>query len=471
LRAGNSFEELPAPAPLTRRLAAAIGASDQLLLRINLLMQSDDCKRPAEPSPTNLDIEALWQQTLDRHQALHPSGLPAAPVCQKDGQGWRPFRPLWFCRQKARYAHALCPDCGHGLELCRDDVLLAGAGLAQYGRSALRYLFCSACSGQGARPRFYSAVPGGNADGVGDPRALAAGFGRLLERTALEAELPCIGCPETRECFGPPQAALERIQPLCFYPFYMLIQPAPAFDAASFAALLQAADQAGSAAPDGLLDADLDRQLGDLRDEIKRCTPEPAGTRPAQLDSGHPADREIAAVVAEMLRQWPAEAPAGENGITRPHEGDVAETIILHARPEPLKSVLKEAAPDADMEKTVVLTEQETAQSTHHDLDATVVLGSRVPNPPPADDFCETVVLTRDGRAAAEPELDATVVVNAGAVPRGGEELEKTVLMSPPDPGAGKYRPGSAQNTEEDLEATVMIDPRALKAPPGKSQG
>jgi hypothetical protein len=466
------FPELTAPAPLTRRLAATIGVSDHALLRIDLIMQPDHYLAPAGPAPINPDIETLWHQTLDRHRALHPAGLPAAPACQLQQGRWRPFRPIWYCRQTGRFAHALCPVCGRGLHLCRDDALLARAGLPEYSRSPARYLHCPVCPSEGQPEVFYtSGIVGARPAGVQDSRELAAGFGRLLMHRELGPELPCVGCSEADACFGPGQAVLARLQPLCFYPFYMLIQPAPAFDATAFMALLaDTARQSEPAEPARLPEADLDRQLGVLREELHGGLG--AGKRPNQtarpVDSS--TDHQIALIVADVLTQWPAGMPAtAGTPPAREADGDVAETIILRA-PAPPPEPLKEAPPAPQADQTVILTAPGDLSPEEPDLAATILQHAQAPPPPPEADLSETVVLTRTTGGVAGFELEATVMVNSGLPGSTDDELEKTVIF----PSADRARAGAqepyppAKGAEEDLEATVVLNPSGKIKWPGK---
>ncbi len=452
---------------MTRRLAGGIGIAGHVLLRVNLLVQSDHQPHPeGKTSPTNPDIESLWYRTLDRHQALHPTGLPAAPPCQKDEQGgWRPFRPLWHCRHVDRFGHALCPDCGRGLELCRDDGLLGSAGLAEYSSSCSRYLYCTKCAANGPL-RFY-ASGGPRSDRVGDVSDLAAGFGRLLTRSDLQFELPCVGCPEAGQCFGPQQLVLKRMHPVCFYPFYLVIQPAPAFDAEAFRALEGSGQLAETESGIGAINpAHPTPPQEILNSEGSR--PQLEALPGAASSSRTSDDVAIAAIVAGMLREWPPDpVPAGND--TPPHvDEEAAETIVLPPQPHSANSPLKNQEPGTDIEQTVVLRRQGASGVPASDLEATVLLGGAPPaEPPPAADLTETVVLSAPGHFAG-PGPEVARNVDSGPLWPADEELEKTVLLTPASPSGGAKRTAPQEPAEVDLEATVVLKPGTSKPLPRK---
>lgn len=197
--------------------------------------------RRSELQPvTNADIDDLWQAAFTRLRE-QPDGwrLPALPE-QVDDQGrLRSCRPLLYCCFTNRYAHVLCPRCGSGLGLCRDDQLLAASGLAAYAESLERYLFCPACHQNGEEALFYTlqASPAG-AGRLRGCDHLVASFDRLLKRPDLAEDLPCIGCDAAGDCYGAGALVRQRLQPLFFYPFFMLMQPAPTINLLDFLALL-----------------------------------------------------------------------------------------------------------------------------------------------------------------------------------------------------------------------------------------
>lgn len=209
---------------------------------IALLVQADRYRlAPSELQPiTNSDVENQWQQAMDRGPARQGDELALPIPSQRDPQGRVvPFRPLFYCRFKERYGHALCPGCGAGLTLCRDEKLLKSAGLPGYKDSLARYLYCPACHQTSPESPFYASTKeAGQPANVRDSRELIENFSALLAKEALSAELPCVGCDEAANCYGPQTLVLDRMRPVRFYPFYLILQPAASLNALEFIALL-----------------------------------------------------------------------------------------------------------------------------------------------------------------------------------------------------------------------------------------
>jgi hypothetical protein len=193
---------------------------------------------------TNLDVERSWQQAWDRMQETPgETRAPDAPVilpAQLDSKGGlKAVRPLFYCRQKGRYAHLLCPFCGGALTLCCDDDLLEAAGLAVYSSSLERYLFCPVCHQDAAEAPFYRySVPAAAPARAQGGNDLLVAYSRLLSRSDLALDLPCIGCDEAAACYGAETAVLNRMIPVQFYPFHMFLLKAPTLNALDFLPLL-----------------------------------------------------------------------------------------------------------------------------------------------------------------------------------------------------------------------------------------
>jgi hypothetical protein len=193
--------------------------------------------------PTNLDVESIWQQTWAQMKALNYETGPIVLPCQiGDNGALTPFRSLFYCSHKDIYCHPLCPDCGNPLALCSNDDYLEKAGLPAYSKSLYRYLFCSDCHQKSDAACFYArTLKCPSSAVVKDSHALVQAFGHLLAKSDLADRLPCIGCAESVHCYGPDMLALNRMQPLQFYPFHMLIYYAPALNALDFLALVSGA--------------------------------------------------------------------------------------------------------------------------------------------------------------------------------------------------------------------------------------
>ncbi|MFZ1986719.1 MAG: hypothetical protein WAU91_20075, partial [Desulfatitalea sp.] len=240
---------IEASGPLAAILPATITADgDGNFRELFLLVQPD--RYPglsSELTPvSNLQVETLWQAAFTRLSQRPAGDFPLALPDQTDAQGRLfPLRPLFYCRHQARFGHPLCPHCGGVLTLCRDDQTLRAAGLSGYGDSLARYLFCPACHGRSAQQAFYTsdAVPEAPAH-LHDCDYLIEAFSRLLGREDLADDLPCVGCPETTACYGAQTLVRQRMVALFFYPFYMILQPAPSLNAIDFLALLAGASVA-----------------------------------------------------------------------------------------------------------------------------------------------------------------------------------------------------------------------------------
>ncbi|RJQ70890.1 MAG: hypothetical protein C4519_19995 [Desulfobacteraceae bacterium] len=237
------LEAFEGAGPYAGLLAGTVGADRELPVgEIFFLIQLDHYRvSPGELLPvTNPQIDQLWQAGFKRLRGQRYDNFSAVLPEQVDAEGQLlPLRPLFHCRSKNRFGHALCPHCGGGLDLCRDDRLLKVWGLPGYSDSLERYLFCPACRQAGRDPSFYARVaPAESPAHLHDGDHLVQSFGRLLARQDLAGDLPCIGCDAAGDCYGPRTLVRERLRPLFFYPFYMLMQPEPSINALDFLELL-----------------------------------------------------------------------------------------------------------------------------------------------------------------------------------------------------------------------------------------
>lgn len=192
---------------------------------------------------TNLDVESIWQQTWAQVQRRDDEKGPTVLPCQIDEKGTlTPFKSLFYCAHKHVYFHPLCPICGNSLALCCNDDFLAAAGLPTYSTSLHRYLYCADCYQKSEEIYFYTRdSKESSSSRIKDSHALIEAFRHLLTKSHLSDQLPCIGCTESGNCYGADTMALNRMQPLQFYPFHMLIQHAPTLNALEFLALVSGA--------------------------------------------------------------------------------------------------------------------------------------------------------------------------------------------------------------------------------------
>lgn len=254
------------PFTAVRRGCLSVGG-DYSFFEMVFIGQSDHYSI-AHSQPTTLNnnhIESHWQQTWSWIKLTEDQLTPMVLPCQIDDNGnLVPFRSLFYCTEKKCYCHPLCPSCGGALSLCIDDILLEESGLPQYSTSLERYLFCPECHQASKEAPFYTlTLNDGSSNRVKDASGLIEDFSRLLTKFDLSDQMPCIGCNEAVNCYGPDTRALIRMRPLHFYPFHMLMQQTPMFDAPEFIALLSGADA------QQLLEGRVQSQKGHHQDRLK----------------------------------------------------------------------------------------------------------------------------------------------------------------------------------------------------------
>lgn len=215
------------------------------LAKVFLLAQPDRYAiTSSELKPiSNLQVDKLWQSAWDRVNEQADADFSPVLPSQIDARGrLRPLRSIFHCRQKNRFCHPLCPHCGGALTLCRDDQMLHDAGLQRYSEALDRYLYCPACRQASKTPVFYALEHyDGQPACLQSARQLIEGFSRLLTREKFAGDLPCVGCDEAANCYGPQTLAHDRMDPVFFYPFFMLMQPAPSMNVLEFLDLLSGA--------------------------------------------------------------------------------------------------------------------------------------------------------------------------------------------------------------------------------------
>ena len=234
--------------PFSRTIKAKIKTDGGDAVQDVLLVLQKDRYDFTDPmvSISNTDVEIAWQNAFAFHNRLGQA---------KEGRFFRdqispkglllPFQPLFLCLESKRWFHPMCPECGIGLTLCRDDVLLKKKGLPPYTDSLERFLFCPACAARSRSdaPAFYTyrktaAMP----DFVRDAITLAAQWQQRLDSSKKNYYSPCEGCDALERCYGSDSPGTTRIVPFSFYPFYMLMFPAPACDAVTFMRMLSGAN-------------------------------------------------------------------------------------------------------------------------------------------------------------------------------------------------------------------------------------
>jgi hypothetical protein len=127
--------------------------------------------------------------------------------------------------------------------MCYDDDLLAGLGLEPYSTSLKRYLFCPHCFDKQSESDFYAhSLDVADSAIVKDQQDLISGFGHLAREGNQHANIPCLECPNLQECYETERLSGSRIATVSFYPFFMLVLPAPSIPLLDFLPMLAGAD-------------------------------------------------------------------------------------------------------------------------------------------------------------------------------------------------------------------------------------
>ncbi|PID40368.1 MAG: hypothetical protein CR984_03575 [Proteobacteria bacterium] len=218
-------------APYTKIIAADIKTDgNNVLQRVLLVMQRDDYDISDALVPlNNPHIEKAWQQAAAFHQSNDSEKQPLFFKQQFDQTGrLQPHQPLFRCTHADRWFHPACPQCGQLLTLCQDDSLLEKSGVPTYSASHDRFLYCRACVGLSDSPflyvrRKYPGMP----EQVLDKDQLVAQWKLLAGKLPPGNGLPCEGCSQIDVCWKNDSKAGERIDCFSFYPFFMLMTPAP----------------------------------------------------------------------------------------------------------------------------------------------------------------------------------------------------------------------------------------------------
>ncbi|MBC2713134.1 MAG: hypothetical protein HGJ94_19725 [Desulfosarcina sp.] len=224
--------------PFSKTMHARIKTDgDDVIQPVYLVLQRDHYDTPSSLLPVdNIDVETAWQNAFAFHQRTGHSKAPIFFKHQVNTKGeLKPFQPLFYCHETRRWFHPVCPQCGLALTLCRDDALLEKRGLPAYSGSLERFLYCGSCVTLSDASPFYSREKAtGMPDVVHDAGTLFAQWEQLLASLPDDNDLPCRGCSDIDACYGPESLVSKRIVPFSFFPFYMMMFPAPSCSAADF---------------------------------------------------------------------------------------------------------------------------------------------------------------------------------------------------------------------------------------------
>ena len=170
-------------------LGVLAGETGAILDRVVIELPGDDpgeAAFPEEPPLSNRAVDEAWATAhrdlvrLLAAPAQFPELVaPGAPAL---------LPPTLYCATSGRLFRIPCPRCFAALRTCRDDSLLALAGLPLYSITAARFLHCPACdvadSAPEGEPRFWvgTEAEARGLEGVGTLEQLQREYGAALER-------------------------------------------------------------------------------------------------------------------------------------------------------------------------------------------------------------------------------------------------------------------------------------------------
>ncbi len=405
----NSFPffVLNEPDKFSRLIPASfVSQSGETIKNIFLLIQRDENFPAQAVLPLdNHKIEELWQ-TVGTACGRDGHLINLSEDNQANNKQPPLYSPLFFCRRENIYFHPPCPDCGSPLSRCRDDNLLLKLGLSPFSTTLKKYLYCPSCASSVENKKFYIRDHDGtDPDFVLACPSLLKQYARLTAGNKETNSLPCITCQAQQECFGPDYLVQERIVPLSFYDFYLLVTAAIPLKALDFLAMTT----------DELLSADIEMSASSER-EKEQPTPVPqvAQSPPvaeyrnihdilirlkAELEESREARIEQAIEPEPAAPSLPEEQEADD---------DLDKTMILNtADMFPEKEENKPAAPvspsaveaeDEDPDKTMIINTAELFPAKDRSKAA-----DEQPRPPVAD-------------IKAEDDLEKTMIINTADI-------------------------------------------------------
>jgi predicted component of type VI protein secretion system len=201
-----------------RVLLGSVHGHGDAIARFAWKLRVDPVRAPGRGlPPRNADADAAWQRERAELARVTAPQL-AAPFVP--AMALQDTPPLWWCRRVDRFFHPVSPASGRVLRTCRDDTVLAAAGLPAYADDHVRHLH----GGAGERTLYRRAADGPVAGGaVHDEAQLVRGWAALVaapDAPAAQhaaAALPCVQCPHRAQCYavgsgaaGPDSVAAER---------------------------------------------------------------------------------------------------------------------------------------------------------------------------------------------------------------------------------------------------------------------
>lgn len=244
---GDLFRLLSSSSPLFHLIHGSYKTpSGTLVKEVFLLVQKDHCSFTEQNTPfNNSRIDTIWREACACADiADGVASFDCLCDSSADAKSFPLWRSLFYCAARRCYFHPPCPQCGHLLELCRDDALLSAAGLSSYATTLERFLFCPVCHAAQTATDFFTHDDGKNVSHLVKSRqALLAGFEQLVKNGSAGEDLPCRTCPELDDCYGAARV-FSRIHSVAFYPFRMLITDGAQLPARDFMHMLAGASYA-----------------------------------------------------------------------------------------------------------------------------------------------------------------------------------------------------------------------------------
>jgi hypothetical protein len=237
------FRLLDDSAPFSRALLAAfVTGAGYVLREVIIHVEKDRPSLPSEGSRrlTNVDIDRGWEDAAGVSRERDDCILLSSHTEDRHNRGGR-YAPLFYCREKQKFFHPVCPSCGSHLSLCTDDHFLRSGGLTPYTSSAKRYLHCRSCCDSGLQEIYLYERDHSDPLSIKDRWSLIEGLGAVTVAMDRHGTLPCVSCTGREGCFGEKQLARVRITPFSFYPFHLLVMDAPSAYAADFLPLISGA--------------------------------------------------------------------------------------------------------------------------------------------------------------------------------------------------------------------------------------
>ncbi|MFK7741103.1 MAG: FHA domain-containing protein [Planctomycetota bacterium] len=210
-------------------LAELVGANGVAQDRFAWKLRVDAVTAASGRLRSNAEQDRAWE--LERAELLRvrsPNVVASVPV----PAALTTSPPVFYCRRVDEYFHPVCPATGRVLRVCRNDDVLASAGLPSYAKDHVRYLHAGGQHGGGQHGggQHGGGQHGGDQHGeagaektfyrVGEDRVAVAdgvqvhGFhdlvrawGSRLRRSVLEEpseqlDLPCTRCEHRAACYA-----------------------------------------------------------------------------------------------------------------------------------------------------------------------------------------------------------------------------------------------------------------------------